>query len=178
MRVIDYLKAKYGNGQPTTILYAEAKAFGIKYPLQKGWSWTHGNKEINPDMANKCRALLTKMVKENHVRAESAKRGLQVLDDAYLFLKSIPDAKSPDFLSSKSWLRLRIEAFKKLGNKCQLCGSGPENGARLNVDHIKPRRLFPELALDIENLQILCSQCNEGKGNWDFTSWKKDSNDV
>lgn len=37
------------------------------------------------------------------------------------------------------------------------------------LDHIKPRRLFPELALVVENLQVLCGDCNEGKGNWDMT---------
>ncbi|MFC6439812.1 HNH endonuclease [Bowmanella sp. JS7-9] len=33
----------------------------------------------------------------------------------------------------------------------------------LHVDHVKPRAKFPELALDINNLQILCETCNLGK---------------
>lgn len=171
MRVIDYLKAKYGIDRPTVILYAEAQAFNIKYPLDKGWLWKHGEKEITPPMANKCRILLTRMIQKNHVRADSAKLGLQVLENAHLELKNIPDPKSPTFLQSKAWLRLRIEALKKYGNKCQCCGASANDGIRLNVDHIKPRRLFPELALEINNLQILCNECNEGKGNWDFTDW-------
>ena len=34
-----------------------------------------------------------------------------------------------------------------------------------NIDHIKPRKFFPELALDILNLQLLCAKCNKRKGN-------------
>ena len=43
----------------------------------------------------------------------------------------------------------------------------------LNVDHIKPRFLFPDLALRLDNLQVLCGDCNEGKGNWDMTDWRQ-----
>ena len=45
------------------------------------------------------------------------------------------------------------------------------HGVRVHVDHIKPRRLFPSLALVESNLQVLCEVCNHGKGNWDQTRW-------
>lgn len=64
-------------------------------------------------------------------------------------------------------------ALKKYGPRCQCCGATPDSGAVMNVDHIKPRNLFPELALDVNNLQILCAECNHGKGNWDMTDWRK-----
>lgn len=79
---------------------------------------------------------------------------------------------SDKFLSSYQWRKLRMEAIKKYGNRCECCGASPSTGAVINVDHIKPRKLFPDLALDIDNLQILCSQCNHGKGNWDTTKWR------
>lgn len=72
---------------------------------------------------------------------------------------------SQGFLESKEWAALRYQALKNSKGRCVLCGRGAPEGARLNVDHIKPRRLFPALALSISNLQVLCSLCNRGKGN-------------
>lgn len=166
MKVRDYLNAKYGAGA-TTILYCEAKAFGIPYPTPKGWLITYGEAEINVDAARRLRAALEKSSKP------SAEKGLQVLDSAWLELKRIPDSNSDDFLNSKAWKRLRFQALKKYGMKCQACGESPSTGAVLNVDHILPRRLFPEYALQLQNLQVLCGDCNEGKGNWDMTDARR-----
>ncbi len=162
MRVIDYLNAKYGQGA-TTILYCEAKALGIPYPTPSGWLRTYGNAEINIDAAKRLRAALEKSDKA------TAAKGLEVLNSAWIELKRIPDSNSDAFLSSKAWKRLRFQALKRHGMKCQACGASPATGAVLNVDHILPRRLFPESALQLENLQVLCGDCNEGKGNWDMT---------
>ena len=83
------------------------------------------------------------------------------------------DAASNAFLQTYEWRRVRMMALKKYGPVCQCCGATPATGAVMNVDHIKPRKLFPALALDVENLQILCNECNHGKGNWDMTDWRK-----
>lgn len=80
---------------------------------------------------------------------------------------------SDAFLSTYEWRRVRMEALKKYGPRCMCCGATPANGAVMNVDHIKPRKLWPSLALDVNNLQILCHECNHGKGNWDQTDWRK-----
>jgi hypothetical protein len=79
---------------------------------------------------------------------------------------------SDAFLSSYEWRKLRMEALIKYGRKCMCCGATPETGAVMNVDHIKPRKRYPELALKINNLQILCHDCNHGKGNWNETDWR------
>jgi 5-methylcytosine-specific restriction endonuclease McrA len=80
--------------------------------------------------------------------------------------------ESKDFLQTYEWRRVRMEALKKYGPVCQCCGASPATGAVMNVDHIKPRKIFPHLALDVDNLQVLCSPCNHGKGNWDMTDWR------
>jgi hypothetical protein len=72
---------------------------------------------------------------------------------------------SAEFLKSFEWRQLRLKAFRKYGRVCQCCGAVPGNGVVLNVDHVKSRRRFPTLALDIENLQVLCADCNHGKAN-------------
>lgn len=87
-------------------------------------------------------------------------------------LASTPSVTSKAFLESFEWRRLRMEALKKYTPRCMCCGATPKDGAVMNVDHIKPRKLFPHLALDINNLQILCHECNHGKGNWDQTDWR------
>lgn len=82
------------------------------------------------------------------------------------------DVNSPAFLTSFEWRRVRMVALKREGARCQCCGASPADGAVMNVDHIKSRRKHPHLALDAENLQVLCGDCNHGKGAWDETDWR------
>lgn len=71
---------------------------------------------------------------------------------------------SDKFLRSQEWRSLRFKALERYGRKCLGCGrSAPD--VVIHVDHIKPRVKYPDLALDIENLQILCEDCNKGKGS-------------
>lgn len=85
---------------------------------------------------------------------------------------------SVDFLKTYEWRKLRQQALTKYGNECMCCGAKPSNGIYLCVDHIKPRKTHPELALDINNLQILCNECNHGKGNWSTKDWRTEFNGV
>lgn len=77
-----------------------------------------------------------------------------------------------DFYSSRAWKILRYQAFERYSNKCACCGGSPSDGLTMHVDHIKPKSTHPELALDIENLQILCEDCNVGKINQWQTDWR------
>lgn len=174
MRVIDYLSAKYRIARPTSLLYGEAKIFGIPYPLQSGWLRVHGEIEITPRMADELRAVLRKqlLATPTGVSAELAHRALRAIDDAWLEIKSKPEPSDPEFLRSKAWQRLRYQALRACGARCQACGATVAQGAVLNVDHIRPRRLFPQLALTLSNLQVLCGTCNSGKGNWDMTDFR------
>lgn len=88
------------------------------------------------------------------------------------------DPASDDFLQSFEWRAVRMMALKKYGPVCQCCGASPKDGAVMNVDHIKPRKIFPQLALEVENLQVLCNPCNHGKGNWDMTDWRDDAGSL
>ncbi len=88
------------------------------------------------------------------------------------YKRKTPDANSSEFLESYEWRSLRYEVLKLHGAKCQLCNHSREDGLKMHVDHIKPRKKYPQLALDINNLQVLCEVCNHGKGNWDETDWR------
>lgn len=82
------------------------------------------------------------------------------------------DPTSASFLESFEWRKLRMEILVRDGARCACCGASRFDGRVMHVDHIKPRKLFPMLALDPSNLQILCDLCNHGKGNWDQTDWR------
>lgn len=71
-----------------------------------------------------------------------------------------------------AWLQVRYQALKDAKGRCLCCGRSPKEGAVLHVDHIKPVSQFPELALTLSNLQVLCADCNEGKSNRDQTDWR------
>lgn len=85
----------------------------------------------------------------------------------------IAHASADVFYKSQEWLKLRFEILARDGRKCASCGITPNEGAVMNVDHIKPRRKYPHLSLEPDNLQVLCSDCNAGKGNWDQTDFRK-----
>jgi HNH endonuclease len=80
--------------------------------------------------------------------------------------------KHNTFYSSFEWRKLRYEILKESDHRCACCGTSTHDGAALTVDHIKPIRHFPHLALDKQNLQVLCRTCNIGKGSWDETDWR------
>lgn len=82
------------------------------------------------------------------------------------------DPRSDDFLRSYEWRVLRFAVLAEVGARCQCCGASAATGAVINVDHIKPRKTHPELALVKGNLQVLCDACNHGKGNWSTKDWR------
>lgn len=102
----------------------------------------------------------------------------------YTFLPSINEIKNVlqesdpnfkdntpvNFYKTKKWLSLRYKVIERYGRECMSCGSS-EN---IQVDHIKPRSKYPDLELDFDNMQILCSDCNMGKSNKSEKDWRKD----
>ena len=82
------------------------------------------------------------------------------------------------FYESWEWATLRMKALKANGGRCECCGAGASDTTvsgdpvRLHVDHIKPISKYWELRLEIKNLQVLCAECNRGKGAWDETDWR------
>lgn len=81
-----------------------------------------------------------------------------------------PKRTKDTFYRSKEWKELRFKKLREV-QYCECCGKSKkdvlESGekVKLTVDHIKCRSKYPELALDYNNLQVLCQACNEGKSN-------------
>lgn len=105
---------------------------------------------------------LIKQLKKKAIKADLAYRLSKLTDNevACLVYKS-----TDNFLISKEWKELRKKAIALYGSTCVFCGAEQTKYKRVNIDHIKPRKYFPHLALDINNLQPLCSPCNKKKGN-------------
>lgn len=79
---------------------------------------------------------------------------------------------SGGFLATSEWKALRSRVIQHYGGKCMCCGVTPKDHRKINVDHIKPRKTHPELSLDFDNLQVLCSICNKKKGNKHMTDYR------
>ena len=80
-----------------------------------------------------------------------------------------PKRISPKFYETREWQELRYKVIKNYERKCMVCF---RTNLELHVDHIKPISLNPELALEFSNLQVLCRDCNLGKGNSDSIDWR------
>jgi 5-methylcytosine-specific restriction endonuclease McrA len=90
--------------------------------------------------------------------------------------KAKPAVASPDdrklFYASWEWRTLRMRTFVEQGRVCKCCGARPGqmgvsgDPVRLVVDHIKPLATHWNMRLDATNVQVLCDECNQGKGAW------------
>lgn len=77
------------------------------------------------------------------------------------------------FYKTKAWREVRYAAIEKYGRKCAACNRTGEDGVVMHVDHIIPRSKDRTRELDITNLQVLCEDCNLGKGNRYSTDWRR-----
>lgn len=97
------------------------------------------------------------------------------------FVKYITDTEDPSLENEEAHLntpcqvihktkrepsdRLKIQVLMRDGNRCKLCGIKCNDGLHnIHFDHIIPWSKGGETTLD--NLQVLCSACNEAKGNY------------
>ena len=63
------------------------------------------------------------------------------------------------FYGSKAWQKLRARMQNK-AKACALCGKLFAPGEMKLVDHIKPRKQYPNLALTESNLQVVHHGCH------------------
>lgn len=76
------------------------------------------------------------------------------------------------FYKSEEWKKARYRQLVR-SSTCAACGaSAKKDGAKMNVDHIKPLHKYWDLRLSPKNLQTLCSACNWGKGHTE-KDWRK-----
>ncbi|CEG23137.1 HNH endonuclease [Planococcus massiliensis] len=90
------------------------------------------------------------------------------------------------FYCSPKWEKLRLIALKRDNYECQECKrqgrvtvdskkiAGEKKKVRMNVHHIKELEDYPELALDLDNLETLCIRCHNSTHGKEFKLKRKE----
>lgn len=137
------IEVRYRIGQSN-----RTKAYKSEIRARKGiWKWLKKN-ELEPD------------INASYFSPETGHHSYQSHEQ----LADCEPKPTHNFYSSQAWLSLRIQILTTRPQVCAICGrSREEHGIAVEVDHILPRSKYPELALEPNNLQILCYDCNRGK---------------
>jgi hypothetical protein len=151
-------------GQKTDSEYPFARAFAVAWFRLNGLEL---RKDATAKHIAKRLGLVCSGPKNGHAKKAIIEWHVKALSES----KNTPAGAEEDFYSSQAWRKARYEALRRSDGRCSLCGQPPGRYA-LHVDHIKPRSLFPLLALVQDNLQVLCRDCNLGKVNTDCIDWR------
>lgn len=85
----------------------------------------------------------------------------------------IAEDKIDEFYTSRAWRKVRAESFKRFNYECQECkrngiltllakpNQRVKPGEVIGIGHHKkPLRVYPELALTVENIEPVCWDCH------------------
>ncbi|AOM13819.1 HNH endonuclease [Bacillus thuringiensis] len=86
-------------------------------------------------------------------------------------IQLIKEGKLMKFYKSKGWRGLRLKVIVRAKNECEHCkqkgtvttrATLDKRGrkTKMDVNHIKPVKTHPHLALDLDNLEYLCVRCH------------------
>lgn len=179
MKLLEYL----GYRGSRALTNAEAAVIGVR--LKKGWVKRYADCEVPQCLVDALsRRDLSSKGKGRNALKRAARKAKRKCDPQ--LHKNSPARenrktyreRSEEFLKSRAWKELRYTVLKERGAVCECCGASAKTGAVIHVDHVKPRFKFPELALVKSNLQVLCEDCNVGKGAWDQTDWRGQLSDL
>lgn len=84
------------------------------------------------------------------------------MDTAYLtwLVKLIEEDNLVKFYKNRKWRELRREALTRDNYECQACKKRGRYARAENVHHRKEVKQFPDLALDIDNVESVCIRCH------------------
>lgn len=122
------------------------------------------NKLNNPNIKSKVKTSVANSFHSKKSLKNEIKRLNAIIrkhDETRKSLK-VADRKLHPVYDSIQWKELRYKTLRKYGFKCLACKSTDKE---IHVDHIKPISKYPELTFDINNLQVLCKDCNLSKSN-------------
>jgi 5-methylcytosine-specific restriction endonuclease McrA len=84
------------------------------------------------------------------------------------------ERQAKSFYNSFAWRKVRYAFLRSQPKplRCGACGRSVADGAVLCVDHLKSVKKYPQLKTSLSNLQILCRDCNLGKGSQFADDWR------
>lgn len=129
--------------------------------------------DLNQDLAGKPKRRLS----EAHKQA--LRKGHKQMSPESRARMSRGKGEANHLWSGGNWRYWKTQALIRDDYTCQVCGFSER--AIMEVDHIKQRSKFPELALDINNLVTLCPNCHRRKTIRELKSqipWNKKTNSL
>jgi 5-methylcytosine-specific restriction endonuclease McrA len=116
---------------------------------------------------------------DNIAQAEKKFAQAKQLKDALRKRRSDGKILYDGWRNTSDWQQWRIRQLDLQNWRCGYCEQAMAFGEKIylangdfelqpthpTVDHILPKSLFPNLALDKQNLMMLCWSCNQKKGN-------------
>lgn len=169
-------KMPYANMMQATVDLANL--FGISI---SGMSIIESRAAVVGCLTGEHSSRVTKIVQGYHERDLAVRKAKNLDRKATRFLRvtslpGIPSASTLErdiraFYASWEWKRLSFDVKQERGRTCECCGAKAPK-ITIHTDHIKPIRKYWHLRLDRTNLQVLCEDCNMGKGSRDETDFR------
>jgi 5-methylcytosine-specific restriction endonuclease McrA len=162
--------------ETTGELAAKIEALGKieRRRLCRAYAESQGSSDAKPASvisASKFRKLRIEAKKKGRLQRDAVRLADRIQTASVPIALSQPDEAIRQFYASWEWKRLSYDVKLERSRKCECCGAkAPE--VRIHTDHIKPIRKHWHLRLDRSNLQILCEDCNMGKGSRDETDFR------
>ncbi|QYJ99440.1 hypothetical protein K0J45_09700 [Shewanella alkalitolerans] len=95
---------------------------------------------------------------------------LKNLKDAiasYGSYKTIPEKEKQKLISHYRNEHVRCALIKSSYGKCAFCECIPSEGGNVEVEHFKPKSIYPELTFEWNNFLPSCRKCNGSKDSHD-----------
>lgn len=77
--------------------------------------------------------------------------------------KKIPDAEKVKLLSHYRHPDIKAALYSSSQGKCAFCECIPSDGGYIEVEHFRPKSIYPSYTFEWSNLLPSCSQCNGSK---------------
>ena len=92
---------------------------------------------------------------------------LQNAINAHGGYNKIPQEKKKVLLSHYRHKDIQEALSKSSHGKCAFCECKPGDSGNIEVEHFKPKSIYPDLTFEWDNLLPACRKCNEAKLNHD-----------